>query len=101
MSNISSLQASSSPYIRAISKDFLGRWKKRVHRRGLDFVKLRGYVAGDSPRDIDRKATARKQEMQVKHSQDHALDVWFVIDEKTRHRCVAKEQAINELVYSI
>ena len=61
-----------------------GRFGARVQPRrgeGLEFHELRDYQAGDSPRRIDWKASARRQRLITRHYQDEQnQSVWVLLD---------------------
>jgi uncharacterized protein (DUF58 family) len=59
----------------------LGRQESRSRGSGLEFAQYRGYVAGDSPRQIDWKLFARSDRLFVRESErDSPLCVYLVLD---------------------
>ncbi|MEM9632567.1 MAG: DUF58 domain-containing protein [Pseudomonadota bacterium] len=69
-----------------------GRHASRLRGRGLNFEELRGYLAGDDPRTIDWKVTARTGEPHVRvYSEERDKPALLVVDQRmsmffgTRH----------------
>lgn len=59
----------------------LGRQQSRSRGQGLEFAQYRGYVAGDSPRQVDWKLFARSDRLFVRESErDAPLSVYLVLD---------------------
>lgn len=59
----------------------LGRQQSRSRGQGLEFAQYRGYVAGDSPRQVDWKLFARSDRLFVRESErDAPLNVYLVLD---------------------
>jgi uncharacterized protein (DUF58 family) len=59
----------------------LGRQMSRSRGSGLEFAQYRGYVAGDSPRQVDWRLYARSDRLFVRESErDSPLSVYLVLD---------------------
>lgn len=59
----------------------LGRQQSRSRGQGIEFAQYRGYVAGDSPRQVDWKLFARSDRLFVRESErDAPLNVYLVLD---------------------
>lgn len=60
-----------------------GRHRSRVRGRGLDFIELRPYVAGDDTRRIDWRATARTGEPHLRvYAEERDRPTWLVVDQR-------------------
>ncbi len=60
-----------------------GRKASHVRGRGLDFEKLRGYIAGDDVRSIDWKVTARARKPYVRvYSEERDRPTMVVVDQR-------------------
>jgi uncharacterized protein (DUF58 family) len=55
--------------------------RRRRAGRGIEFFELRGYAAGDAPRDIDWRASARSQRTVVRAYRDEGIPTaWLCVD---------------------
>lgn len=75
-----------------------GLIKRRRKGQGQDFHQIRGYVEGDSIRQIDWKATARYQRLMTKEYQDEAdQEILFLLDcgQNMRHLRFGDEISVH------
>jgi uncharacterized protein (DUF58 family) len=60
-----------------------GRHRSRVRGRGLDFIELRQYLAGDDTRAIDWRASARTGQAHVRvYAEERDRPTWLVVDQR-------------------
>ena len=78
----------------------MGILKKRRRGEGQDFHQLREYRMGDSPRQIDWKATSRTRKLISREYQDERdQEVVFLVD--CGHRMLAKDDALSHFDHTL
>lgn len=91
---------------RTITSVFLWWYANMSKGLGMEFRDLRRYIPGDPVKHIDRKTSAKKQDIYIKQYDDQKwLNVWLLHDahmlDPLDHTAQDMRQTINTLMYTL
>ncbi len=99
--SLSTIQSVHARYGHLITKEFLARRTRVLQHQWSEYWDSREYVTWDDMSKIDRKKTAKKNEMHIKKATKDELDIRFVIDDETCNRSLYKKEKVNEIIYAL
>jgi len=92
-----SLQPLHAHVARSISQRFLNFYAQKIRGPWVEFVWIRKYIPWDNLQQIDRKTTAKKNEMHTKQTEQHQLTLWFIADVQQTWLM----QKMQEIIYTL